>query len=107
MQGRFYNRCSSKIICGQDAFCDESGNISNDIPGMHWKVAFSLTATGIKVEAEITFASEADLEKIVEMGLKEGFTAAHDNLDELLESKCIDQSGNLLWQKPVRHGSLF
>jgi len=28
--------------------------------------------------------TEADLEKIIEMGFKEGFAAAHNNLDELL-----------------------
>jgi hypothetical protein len=36
------------------------------------------------VNVEITFATEADMEKIIEMGFEEGFTAAHGNLDELL-----------------------
>jgi hypothetical protein len=33
---------------------------------------------------EITFDSVKDLKKIIEMGFKEKFTAAHTNLDELL-----------------------
>ena len=67
-----------------DAFCDENGNPTGELPSMHWKNVFSETGSGTKVEVEITFQSEADLEKIVEMGFKEGFTAAHSNLDELL-----------------------
>jgi hypothetical protein len=39
---------------------------------------------GTKVEVEITFATQADMEKIIEMGFEVGFTAAHGNLDELL-----------------------
>ena len=69
---------------GTDAFCDEQGNISGDFPQMHWDVRFSENGTGTVVDVELTFPSEADLEKIVEMGFKEGFTAAHTNLDELL-----------------------
>ena len=69
-----------------DAFCDENGNPTAELPGMHWKNEFSETDTGTKVEVEISFASEEDLNKIVEMGFKEGFTAAHGNLDELLAS---------------------
>ncbi len=69
---------------GDDAFCDENGNITPDPPGMHWYCRFSSTGTGTKVVVEITLATEADMEKIIEMGFREGFTAAHGNLDELL-----------------------
>ena len=69
---------------GLDAFCDEKGNINTEFPRMHWEVVFSPTRTGTKVEVAITFASKEDLEKIVEMGFKEGFSAAHENLDTLL-----------------------
>jgi len=67
-----------------DAFCDEKGTPTKDFPNMQWNVAFSTVPNGAKVEIEITFQSESDLEKIVEMGFKEGFAAAHGNLDELL-----------------------
>jgi uncharacterized protein YndB with AHSA1/START domain len=67
-----------------DAFCDENGNITEELPGMHWQNEFTKTENGTMVTAEITFKSEEDLEKIIEMGFKEGFTAAHGNLDELL-----------------------
>lgn len=67
-----------------DAFCDENGNINTEFPRMNWKVVFNKTDDGTKVDVEITFSSVEDLEKIIEMGFKEGFAAAHNNLDELL-----------------------
>jgi uncharacterized protein YndB with AHSA1/START domain len=67
-----------------DSFCDENGNKSSDMPGMDWKNTFSASGNGTKVSVEIKFESEADMNKILEMGFEEGFTAAHGNLDELL-----------------------
>jgi uncharacterized protein YndB with AHSA1/START domain len=75
----------NKSYTGDDGFCDENGNITHDFPQMHWNVNFSATNTGTKVDIEITFDSEADMEKVIEMGFKEGFTAAHGNLDEILK----------------------
>jgi uncharacterized protein YndB with AHSA1/START domain len=68
----------------EDAFCDENGVPNNLAPTMHWNCYFSPSAIGTKVSVEISFKSEADMEKIIEMGFKEGFTAAHGNLDEVL-----------------------
>jgi uncharacterized protein YndB with AHSA1/START domain len=75
---------TNKSYEGLDAFCDDKGNIHNEFPRMNWKVVFNKKGAGTLVDVEITFNSEADLEKIVEMGFKEGFAAAHNNLDELL-----------------------
>jgi uncharacterized protein YndB with AHSA1/START domain len=66
------------------SFCDEQGNIDKNFPPMHWHNVFSATAIGSKVEIVLSFDSEADLEKIVQMGFKEGFTMGLGNLDELL-----------------------
>lgn len=79
----------NKRYIGDDGFCDENGNITRDIPGMHWRVDFSETDTGTKVEVEISFDSLADMEKIIEMGFEAGFTAAHGNLDELLAKQVV------------------
>lgn len=73
-----------KSFSGGDSFCDENGTVTSDMPSMEWNNRFSRTESGSKVEVEITFASEADMDKIIEMGFKEGFTAALTNLDELL-----------------------
>ena len=75
---------SNKSYIGDDAFCDENGNINNDLPVMHWIVEFSKAGDGTKVEVELTFASKSDMDKIIEMGFKDGFSSAHTNLDELL-----------------------
>jgi uncharacterized protein YndB with AHSA1/START domain len=69
---------------GIDAFCDENGQAKTDLPGMQWMNTFHSTPTGTRVEIEITFASEADMNTIFEMGFQEGFSMAHDNLDALL-----------------------
>ncbi|MBE7169433.1 MAG: SRPBCC domain-containing protein [Williamsia sp.] len=70
-----------------DMFCDEDGNKSGDFPSMQWKNVFESVETGTKVTVEISFASEEDLKKIMEMGFESGFTAALGNLDELLDKK--------------------
>jgi uncharacterized protein YndB with AHSA1/START domain len=68
------------------AFCDEQGKIDQSFPYMYWKVEFKATATGAKVEVELSFDKDTDLQKIVEMGFEGGFTMALGNLDELLEA---------------------
>jgi uncharacterized protein YndB with AHSA1/START domain len=76
----------NKSFVGNDAFCDENGNLVPEPPGMHWEVNFVANGDATRANIEISFETEADLEKIVEMGFKEGFAAAHANLDELLAS---------------------
>ncbi len=73
-----------KSYTAKDAFCDEAGNTAGSFPSMLWKNEFTSTGTGTKVTIVINFDSEADRDKIIEMGFEEGFTAAHGNLDALL-----------------------
>ena len=73
-----------KYYNGTDSFCDENGNKISQPPPMDWKVEFQKTQAGTKVLVEVSFATEKDLQTIVEMGFEEGFSSAHDNLDELL-----------------------
>lgn len=68
----------------RDAFADENFKPLSDPPGMDWHNEFRSTGEGTRVVVTITFASEADLKKIVEMGFEEGFGMALGNLDELL-----------------------
>ena len=74
----------NKKYTGLDAFCDEKGNINNEMPRMKWDVAFADLKDRTRIDVLITFPSEEDMDKIIEMGFKEGFAAAHENLDELL-----------------------
>jgi uncharacterized protein YndB with AHSA1/START domain len=74
----------NKSYEGMDAFCDEKGNITTDFPRTKWKVRFSDIGDGTKVDVELSFGSEADMNKFLESGFEEGFAMAHNNLDELL-----------------------
>jgi uncharacterized protein YndB with AHSA1/START domain len=74
-----------KSFMGESCFCDEDGKNNSSLPTMHWKNRFHKIQEGTKVEVEITFAEKSDLQKIIEMGFEAGFTAALENLDEVLE----------------------
>jgi uncharacterized protein YndB with AHSA1/START domain len=74
-----------KFFSVDDYFTDSEGVKNQEMPGMHWEVNFYETRNISRVDITISFTSEAELDKIVEMGFKEGFAAAHDNLDALLQ----------------------
>lgn len=74
----------NKWFNASDAFCDENGNPAEELPSVNWKNEFQATETGTKVIVDISFASESDLQKIIEMGFEQGFTSALQNLDALL-----------------------
>ena len=76
-----------QLFTAKDSFCDEEGNKNTELPNMEWKNIFTSTSTGTKVNVIVTFASKEDLETIVSMGFKDGFSMAHNNLDELLKTK--------------------
>jgi uncharacterized protein YndB with AHSA1/START domain len=69
-----------------DAFCDEGGKKSGDMPSMQWNNEFRDEDGKTKVVVTITFANEADMNKIIEMGFEQGFSMALENLDMLLAS---------------------
>lgn len=74
----------NKSFTSTDAFCDVNGNQDRSMPISEWKVEFKETSEGTSVFVEITFASESDLQKIVEMGFEQGFAMGLSNLEELL-----------------------
>ena len=83
-----YKKIDAKnYFIGDDSFCDENGNVKKDMPSMNWKCEFTTADNNNNtlVTADISFNSEADMDKILEMGFKEGFTAALGNLDEVLD----------------------
>jgi uncharacterized protein YndB with AHSA1/START domain len=67
-----------------DAFCDEQGTVNTDFPRSFWTNEFSGAGDTTTVHINIRLDSLADLERIIEMGFKEGFTAGLENLDALL-----------------------
>ena len=85
-RANFHSIEQQKGYTGTDMFCDIEGNPTTEMPVMHWDVKFNPIDTGTRVDVVLTFNTEADLQKIVEMGFEEGFRAAHTNLDALLAS---------------------
>ena len=80
-----------KRFTTEDYFCDEEGNNNGELPGMHWENIFTPTSTGTIVKVIVTYKNKEDMEKIMSMGFKEGFSAAHNNLDDYLEKNKIKQ----------------
>jgi uncharacterized protein YndB with AHSA1/START domain len=68
-----------------DAFTDSKGNIDESFPRSSWENTFRQENGSTVVSIVITHKTVAELEKILEMGFKEGFTMGLENLDELLE----------------------
>ncbi len=68
-----------------DGFCDSEGNKSDFIAGSDWTVNFSESDGITTVHVEIKHGSLEDLEKIIEMGFKEGFTACLGQLEDILK----------------------
>ncbi|HRG59891.1 MAG TPA: SRPBCC domain-containing protein [Bacteroidia bacterium] len=75
-----------KCFSGLDAFCDENGNITDSFPRSLWNNEFTSKGENTLVEITIQYNSLDDLEKIIEMGFKEGFTMALANLDQYIET---------------------
>lgn len=84
----FESIAPQKSYSARDAFCDSEGKINDVHPGSHWHNTFSAAAGDMTlVSIKISFKSLTDLEKIVEMGFKEGFTAGMENLDHYLSTR--------------------
>jgi uncharacterized protein YndB with AHSA1/START domain len=67
-----------------DAFSDANGDINPKLPRAKWNVIFTDKEENTLVETVVTYNSLADLETVVNMGMKEGMTATLEKLDELL-----------------------
>lgn len=70
-----------------DNFCDEHGNVGEHFPNSHWTNAFDEKAETTIVNITIQYENLAALEKVIEIGFKEGFSMALQNLDQYIEAK--------------------
>lgn len=73
----------------EDAFCDENGNVNPELPASKGKNVFTKTPGGTRVDFKMIYATEEDLQKIVEMGFEQGITMCMDQLEELLRQNKI------------------
>lgn len=67
-----------------DAFSDSNGNLNKDFPRSTWTNTFRESGNSTFVTIVIQYDKLEDLEKIISLGMKEGFTMALENLDEVL-----------------------
>jgi len=66
------------------AFADKNENVDTQWPGSEWDLNFSEQGGTTTVRINIKNESLARMEKMIEMGFREGFIATINNLDELL-----------------------
>lgn len=76
-----------KSFTGLDAFCDENGNTNSEMPRTQWTNSFVSKGETTIVNIVAQYASLEDLEKIISLGFKEGFTMAMENLDQYIEAQ--------------------
>jgi uncharacterized protein YndB with AHSA1/START domain len=67
-----------------DAFADKDENINTALPSAEWDLNFSEQNGATLVNIAVKHKTLADLEQIIQMGFKEGFTMTLTDLDTLL-----------------------
>jgi uncharacterized protein YndB with AHSA1/START domain len=67
-----------------DGFSDEAGIVNPDMPRARWDVAFADAKERTLVTTVVVYNSAEDVQKVIDMGLKEGMTSTLERLDELL-----------------------
>lgn len=78
---------ANNSFSGLDAFCDESGAVNTKLPRTLWNTSFKDAGENTIVNITAKYNSLADLETVIRMGFKEGFTMALENLDQYFEAK--------------------
>ena len=74
-----------KSFEAEDEFCDENGKLNAELPVSKTQMVFTKTDTGTKADFIMTYSTEADLEKIIDMGFEQGISICMDQLEKLLE----------------------
>jgi uncharacterized protein YndB with AHSA1/START domain len=67
-----------------DAFNNEKGEGNPDLPRAQWNVTFKDVGENSVVQTVVTYNSLADLEAVINMGMKDGMTSTMERLDDLL-----------------------
>lgn len=70
-----------------DGFTDENGKLNPEFPQSNWRNTFREADQHTVVEVLISYASLTDLEAVISMGFKEGYTMALENLDQYIEAR--------------------
>jgi uncharacterized protein YndB with AHSA1/START domain len=68
----------------RDGFCHDDGTPNPDLPAMRMTFVFEATGTGSRLTTTTFFASVAELEQLVGMGMEEGMREAMGQIDDVL-----------------------
>ena len=71
-------------IVSVDAFADAAGKVNEGLPAMVVTVSFGELAGQTSVTSRAEFATAADLETVIQMGMEEGMSQSWDQLDAYL-----------------------
>ena len=71
-----------------DGFCDEAGIVNPELPRARWDVAFTDARERTLVTTVVLYSSPNDVQKAIDMGLKDGLASTLERLDELLLAIC-------------------
>jgi len=87
---QYWNRLDYKTInpidgyTALDGFSDEAGGINQDLPRSNLDVTFADESAHTLVTTIVQYGSSDDLQKAIDMGMKDGLTSTLERLDELL-----------------------
>lgn len=76
-----------EMFTGEDSFCDQDGNVNEAFPTAAFVNRFSVRDDTTQVQMVTEYASKEHLDQVVAMGMREGLTAAFENLDSLLTNE--------------------
>ncbi len=69
-----------------NTFSDEDGNLNQDMPTSHWNLDFTGKGDRTTVDIQIKHKTLADIEMMLQMGFREGFTMTLNSLDALFDT---------------------
>lgn len=81
-----------------DGFAADDGTANDEMPAMRMDLRFEATETGARFVSTTTFPDVESMERLVEMGMLEGATAALGQMDDVLAdlaSFAIDRAADL------------
>lgn len=73
-------------IVYSDSFSDKDGNVNKDMPSFETIINFDEEGAKTKVTVASKVGTKEEVEKLVEMGMIEGFTETWDRLEEHLSA---------------------
>ncbi|WP_296224280.1 SRPBCC family protein [Ralstonia sp. UBA689] len=75
-----------------DGFSDENGAVNPDLPRARWDVAFTDAKERTLVTTVVQYNSPEDVQKVIDMGLKDGMASTLERLDELLLAMGVSEA---------------